>query len=133
MKDGKFESQEADIEAVHGKLGTIQKWITNNPQEAGNFAIELKAFFQWYLDRITRLDDMIEFRTGIDHERWNDFTEACNTAEGRELSPAEVERMAFDIWTGSIDAVIKYYRTNEKSAEPVVLTIWKNKEKGQDA
>jgi hypothetical protein len=56
---------------------------------------------------------MVEFHLGIDHERWQQFTEACNTQAGKELSPAEVERKAFDIWCNSIDAVIKYHRTQE--------------------
>jgi hypothetical protein len=72
-------------------------------------------------------DDMIEFRFGIDHERWQQFTQACNIAEGRELSPAEVERKAFNIWCSSIDTVIKYYQADEASCRALILMPWEEK------
>lgn len=66
---------------------------------------------------------MVEFRFGIDAERWQQFTEACNTNAGRELSPAEVERRAFYVWSDGIDAVIEHYKHEENNG-PVILTIW---------
>jgi hypothetical protein len=66
-------------------------------------------------------DGMVDFRLSIDQQRWQQFTEACNANAGRELSPAEVETRAFDIWTGSIDAIVEHYKVKENNG-PVVLT-----------
>jgi hypothetical protein len=66
-------------------------------------------------------DDMISFRLGIDRERWQQFTQACNQASGRALEPCEVEQKAFDMWRSSIDAVIKHYGTDDTQDSSITI------------
>lgn len=68
-------------------------------------------------------EGMVEFRLGIDHERWQQFCEACNIQAGRMLSPAEIETRAFYLWSDMIDKITEHYK-EKGSAEPVILTIW---------
>ena len=70
-------------------------------------------------------ESMIEFRLGIDRQRWTQFAEACNVQAGRELSPAAVETRAFYMWPDAIDAVIEHYNVKENQGS-VVLMIWVN-------
>jgi hypothetical protein len=107
------------------ELEIMKLWLLDHVQSAPLFTEEFKRL-NARLGKLGQIDEegMINFHMGIDRERWQQFSEACNVQAGRELSPAEVETRAKNLWSDAIDAIIEHYNQHEGNKVPVILTIW---------
>lgn len=124
-----WNAERAELAAAFAQLEMMKLWLYEHQQSALEFTKECEKLTA-RLSKFGEIDEegMIDFRMGVDRQRWDDFTRACNIQAGRELSPAEVETRAFYLWSDVIDAAIKRYNVKE-NVGPVVLTIWANNNK----
>ena len=97
------------------QLEIMKLWLQEHVQSAPDFIEEFKKL-NARLTTLGEIDEegMIPFRIAVDSQRWQQFTKACHLHTGQELSPAEVETRAFNIWCDMIDEVINTHKNHEE-------------------
>src|SRR5690242_21736774 len=109
-----WNAERAELAAAFAQLEMMKLWLIEHRQSVPEFIKECEKLTS-RLGRFGEIDEegMVEFKLGIDRERWQQFRKACNTNTGRELSPSEVETRAFYLWSDMLDKLIEHYNMKE--------------------
>jgi len=108
-----WDGERQQLIALLGHIEFMKLWLHEHPQQTLQFVKEFEALAQKYIKGYND-QDMVEFRIGISKERWAAYSAACEIAEGSSVDQCHCERKAREAWLTAIDAVIKYYRTDEE-------------------